>query len=310
MRSITELVLISLALLFASNISTFASSSRANIVSILPQYTSICKMIGGDFINVRTIITNKNSNPHNLQITAQYIRMIEKGDIIIMNGGNYDQSFITAVNNLKSNNKNFKANVINVYNLVKRDIKSTNPHIWFHPKTYQCLAIELHKLLSIRMPASKIIFDQNLATFSALNQTIKTKINLIKTKYCSPKKPKVFANEILLNLLLKELNCEILNEEIQQICHHGNEPSGKRIIELMNTLNDGNPEFFIVNSQVDNPLNKFIRYYSKQYQIPILNVTEILCQDINALEWQLEILDYIEKILSKNSTMPQEFNAS
>lgn len=75
---------------------TEAPDDRLSVVASTNVYGSIAEEIGGDFVEVTSIVTSAAQDPHEYEPSAQDQLTISRAGLIIQNGGGYD-SFVEAL---------------------------------------------------------------------------------------------------------------------------------------------------------------------------------------------------------------------
>ncbi|BAS09738.1 metal ABC transporter substrate-binding lipoprotein [Arthrobacter sp. Hiyo4] len=72
---------------------TSGTESSAGVVEVVAStnvYGDIAAIIGGDKVNVTSIITKTSQDPHSYEATAQDRLLVSKAELVIENGGGYD----------------------------------------------------------------------------------------------------------------------------------------------------------------------------------------------------------------------------
>ena len=65
-------------------------NGRIAVVASTSVYGDIARAIGGDAITVRSLITDAAQDPHSFEASAQDQLAVAKADVVIENGGGYD----------------------------------------------------------------------------------------------------------------------------------------------------------------------------------------------------------------------------
>ena len=104
---------------------TQAESQKFQIVASTNVWGSIAAAIGGDKVEVTSIIDNANKDPHSYEATARDQLAVEKADLVIANGGGYDD-FIDTMSQAAGNKQIFRAS-----SAVTSVAWQENEHLWF-----------------------------------------------------------------------------------------------------------------------------------------------------------------------------------
>src|SRR6478735_3144708 len=95
-KPVIVLALASVAALTLAGCSTAAAGEGASddgtitVVASTNVYGDIASTIGGDRIDVESIITSASQDPHSYEATARDRLTVQKADLVIENGGGYD----------------------------------------------------------------------------------------------------------------------------------------------------------------------------------------------------------------------------
>jgi zinc/manganese transport system substrate-binding protein len=104
---------------------TQAESQKFQIVASTNVWGSIAAAIGGDKVEVTSIIDNANKDPHSYEATARDQLAVEKADLVIANGGGYDD-FIDTMSQAAGNKQIFRSS-----SAVTSVAWQENEHLWF-----------------------------------------------------------------------------------------------------------------------------------------------------------------------------------
>ena len=102
-----------------------AGSGPIKIVASTNVWGSVANLVAGDLATVDAIIYNVNQDPHSYELTARDQLMINNADIVIMNGGGYDDFMQQAVDADPS-----PAITVDAF-MASGDDETRNEHIWY-----------------------------------------------------------------------------------------------------------------------------------------------------------------------------------
>lgn len=102
------------------------------VVASVNQWGTVAKTLGGDNVNVTSIINSTNVDAHDYEPTTSDIAKLQKAQVIIVNGAGYDAWAVKAA-------QSAKATVVNAAEVggVK---DGDNPHIWFSADVRKAMA--------------------------------------------------------------------------------------------------------------------------------------------------------------------------
>ncbi|CAB4562541.1 MAG: ABC transporter substrate-binding protein [Actinobacteria bacterium] len=104
---------------------TEPNSGKFQIVASTNVWGDIAKTVGGDLVEVTSIIDDANKDPHSYEATARDQLAVEKADLIIANGGGYDD-FIEKLSEAAGNKSMFR-----VSSAVTAVAWQENEHLWY-----------------------------------------------------------------------------------------------------------------------------------------------------------------------------------
>jgi len=155
----------------------------------------IAHQISGDLATVTALIDDINQDPHSFEASARDELAVQNADIVIMNGGGYDD-FVKAMVEADDT----PAILINAYVASGTD-NNRNEHIWYSASQVKDVGNVIFSALETVDKANLPTFESNLAEFEAHIKLIEIRASEIKTKWGGTK---VFATEPLLHYLLED----------------------------------------------------------------------------------------------------------
>mgnify|MGYP006269192617 CR=1 FL=1 len=160
---LTVLVIAIATALFAGNNpgatpSPSPTTHKVRIVASTTVWSSIANAIGGDFAEVQPVIWSPNQDPHSYEMTPRDQLLIRSADIVIMNGGGYDDFMNIVVQDGRPQIK------INAFKVASRNA-NRNEHIWYDLEQTRTVAREIADSIEAKDPNHKTEIQANLATF-------------------------------------------------------------------------------------------------------------------------------------------------
>src|SRR5271156_5349480 len=118
--------------------------ARADIKIVAAEnfYGGVAAQIGGDSVDVKSILSNPNQDPHEFTTDAATAKEVADADIVIYSGIGYDGGMDKL---LATGGKPHRV-VIRVADLINAQ-NGDNPHIWYDPRTMPALADKLYSVL-------------------------------------------------------------------------------------------------------------------------------------------------------------------
>ncbi|HUO55916.1 MAG TPA: zinc ABC transporter substrate-binding protein [Candidatus Paceibacterota bacterium] len=287
--------------LFSSGHSTPAASQSqsGNVIQVVAAenfWGSIVSQIGGSHVNVLSIVSDPNADPHEYESNAADARAVSSAAYVIENGVGYD-SWMDKLLSAGGSNPNRK--VLNVGTLVDKQ-EGDNPHLWYNPAFVNQAAAQIEQDLIAIDPADKDDYEQNYATFQSNVAEYQNRIASIKKDYAGTK---VAATEDIFAYLATAAGLDLISPpEFIEAVAEGNDPPADSVVTFENQLKAKEPVVLVYNEQTVTPLTENIKALAAQENIPVIGVTEtIQPPDATFEEWMNAELIDLQNALNANT---------
>ena len=133
-----------------------------SVVASTNVYGDIVKQIAGDKVEVTSIISDPAQDPHSYEANATTQLALSKADLVIENGGGYDD-FVDTMLKTASNGS---VRVINAVELSGKQAPAggeLNEHVWYDFPSVAKVATAITGALSASAPADAALFERNAA---------------------------------------------------------------------------------------------------------------------------------------------------
>lgn len=272
----------------------FTMSSIAKPIQIIAAenfYGSVAKQIGGDFVQVTSILNQPDQDPHLFSLTPSVAKALERGDLIIYNGLGYDPW----IQNLLSTGSSKTRIIICVADLVHKK-QGVNPHIWYDPKTMSVFAKSLSDFLIKTDPQHRQEYLKHYQQFIAQQRNLRQLIERIKTQH---KDISVIATEPVFGYMAQALGFHMQGIPFQLSMMNDVDPSPKQVQDFQRQLQQHRVKLVFYNLQVSSPLVLHLLQQAKLLGIPIIGVTETQPRHITYYQWMRDQLKRMEQALNE-----------
>jgi len=272
--------------------SSAAAAAPISVVASTNVWGDIAKQIGGDHVNVTSIMSDPNADPHQYEADAKTGAALSKAQFVIENGLGYDNF----MDKLLAASPNPSRAVLNVGDAMKISGQDANPHIWYDiakiPDAATGIADQLGKMDS----ADAATFTANAKTFTDSLAPINTAIANIKAKY--PGAP-VGYTERVPGYLVEGAGLTLATPaSFAQSIEDGNDPSPADNAAMDATLTDKKIKVLLYNGQVTSPATDAVKQLAQKSGVPVVGVTETLPPtDKDFQDWQLRQINEITTAL-------------
>ena len=161
--------------------STTAAGQPARVVASTNVYGDIARQIGGDHVQVTSIINDPNQDPHSYQAAPQNQLALSKARVIIENGGGYDD-FVDVMRHSAARQDAVVLNAVNISGRNPAD-PELNEHVWYDFPSMRELSAKLADALIQADPGSAATFRANAAAFAAKLAALEKSEAAIRAKF-------------------------------------------------------------------------------------------------------------------------------
>ena len=256
------------------------------IVSSTNVWGDVAQSVGGDLVQVVSIIDDFSQDPHSYEASARDQLAVNDADVVVANGGGYDPFMdnLAAAAGIED--------VIYAYvseDLAKEDDghnhdhSSGNEHVWYDFHVVEDFANRVAGKLAALDPDNSTQYADNLALF--LNE-IQILEDRIAEAYGSFAGSKVVSSEPVADYLLAELGLENLTPaSFVQAIEEELDVSPKDLLEIQNLLKAKKVDLFVVNPQTGSVQIDSLVALAKQNGIAVVELSELLPKGQKYFEW-------------------------
>lgn len=261
------------------------------IVAAENMYGDIAKQIGGVHVDVTTILSNPDQDPHSFELTPSVGYALTKAQLVIINGVGYD----AWADRLLSHQTQNRPKIILAQDILGKKM-GDNPHLWYDIDGMQKLSQYLAKQYIDLMPENRNLFEANLAQFSNQLTQIKKRIETIKSHHLGLF---VAATEPVCGIMVEKLGFEMGEQNFQWVIMNGGEPSPRQVAQFEDDLRQKKIKLLFYNAQVITPETDRLKQIANQANIPIIGVSETMPEGMSYQQWMNDTLSKIEAALPK-----------
>jgi zinc/manganese transport system substrate-binding protein len=260
-----------------------AQGARVPIVAAENFYGDVIRQLGGDHVEVTSILSNPDEDPHLFEASPKTARALQHAALVVYNGADYDPW----MEKLLAVSKSQKRTVIVAAQLVGKK-PGDNPHLWYDPPVMPAVAKAVSQYLVQADPAHKSDYDARLAAFLAAVKPVGEKVAALKARY---KGVPVTATEPVFGYMADAIGFEMRNTRFQLAAMNETEPSAADIAAFEKDLRERRVHVLIYNSQASGALTKRMLKLAQDSHVPSISVTETLPAGKTFQQWMLSQLD-------------------
>jgi zinc/manganese transport system substrate-binding protein len=276
------------------------------VVSSTNVWGDIAKSVGGDRVEVISIIESFSQDPHSYEASARDQLAVNDADLVIANGGGYD-SFMDALAAAAN-----QENIVYAYlpdELAEEDAKATkddghdhdhdhadgNEHVWYDFHVVEDFANRLAAKLASLDPEYSADYSDNLVEFLDQIEILEDRVAQASATVSGAK---VISSEPVADYLLTELGLEnVTPSGFSEAIEEERDVSPKDLLEMQNLLKSGTVKLFVVNPQTGSVQVDGLVSLARQNQIPVVELSELLPPSTRYFEWMDENIALLEATL-------------
>ena len=279
-----------LALLTGAAAVSAQAAPRVNVVAAENFYGDIVRQIGGDAVSVTSIMSDPNVDPHEYESNVEDARAIAEADLIIENGGGYDDW----MDKLISASPRPARVVLKGFDVAVKKLPE-NEHVWYEADNAQAIATAVVDSLEKLRPREGALFAKNERAFQESLGSIRQKVAQIASRFSGT--PVGLTETIYLYQALP-MGLKVLTPfEFQKAIAEGNDPPADAVVEAENQIKQRKVKILIYNEQTVSPITTRAQADAKAARVPIVGVTETMPQGESYQTWMLRQLDELRSAL-------------
>jgi zinc/manganese transport system substrate-binding protein len=270
-----------------------AGDGVVRIVASTNVYGDIAQTLGGADVEVTSVIDDPAQDPHEFEANARVQLALSRADIVIVNGGGYDDFMGTMLDA----SGNDTARVIDAVELSGYDTSAAgfNEHVWYDYPTMQTVTRAIAAALDIADPADASDFDGRadgiVAQLEALTQ-LEASIGATSAG------AGVIVTEAVPLYVLDACRLENLTPpEFSEAIEEDSDVPPALLQTVLALIADGSTSVVVPNEQTGGPQTDAVIDAAGDAGIPVVGVTETLPQGTDYITWQTDFLTALLKAL-------------
>jgi len=304
-------------------------SGLIQIVASTDVYGDIASRVGGEFVEVTSIISGSAQDPHSYEATAQDLLTLSKADLVIENGGGYDP-FIDSMLEASGDENVVVVNASEASGLIEEGeggpddhageteeehaeeegdahageteeehaahIEGFNEHVWYSFHGVEKIAAEIAHRLGEIDEANAAAYEENYEAFAAeiaeLEERAESMQSLVAGRGAAVTEP-------VPNYLLEALGFENKTpSDFSEAVEEGTDVSPAVLQATLSLFDDGSVILLAYNEQTSGPITEQVRIAAEDAGVAVVSLTETLPDGEDYISWMRGNLDAIEDALA------------
>jgi zinc/manganese transport system substrate-binding protein len=267
-----------------------AEDGVISVVASTNVYGDIARTVGGDLIEVTSLIADPSQDPHSFEADARAQLAVSKADIVIENGGGYDPFMQQLLGDQHS------ATVISASDLLPDSREpGFNEHVWYQIQAMGELADEIADALGKVSPEHTQEFARNAAGFNAELKALHLKTVEVKEEFggMSVAAIEPLAGYLLASMAIRDITPAAFSEAVEE----GSEISPAALNEMLKLIETGEAAAVISNDQTAGAETDAVVTAAKRAGLPVVTVSETLPDGFRYADWMAANIDDVASAL-------------
>lgn len=296
---------------------TGADAGRITVVASTNVYGQIAEVVGGDDVDVVSIIDSSSQDPHSYEPSARDQLTVSRADLVIENGGGYDafmdglirasdtsSPVLTAVefshdwpgesaHDDSADDHAEHEHAEDGHDDGHGHVEGFNEHVWYDLHAMTDLALGIASELGALDPDGAEWFEARASAFVQSVETLEARLAKIAETYGGDG---VFVTEPVPLYLTDDAGLVNLTPDaFSEAVEEGQDVPPATLLAALGIIDSGDAKVVIVNSQTGGVETDAVIAEARDAGIPVLEFSEVLPQGLTYVEWMEQNIIALEK---------------
>jgi len=276
------------------------------VVASTNVWASIIEIIGGDWVEVTAIIDNTAQDPHSYEATARDQLAIQDAELVIANGGGYDE-FMDQLVSAADSDRVFLKLVEGEHSQTEDDRATTdseaaaletheNEHIWFDLRAVAEAADLIAAAINELRPEAFDDVNQNYDFLASELDNLQLRIDSLRDQALGLG---VIAAEGVGNLMLTDAGFENLTpQSLADAIEEERDVPLTAIDEALLLIKNKLVVLLVINTQVDDVVSAELVKMAESVGTPVVALSELIpSDDMDYLDWMASVIDQLQQAI-------------
>ncbi len=258
----------------------------------------IAKQLGGDWVEVSVILDDPMQDPHSYEASARDQLAVNDAELIVMNGGGYDEFMHTLIESADSAKLVVEA-VEEHDSAAESDSHAhshnhANEHVWYDFDSVAEFSEHFVAALNDIRPEAFEDVNKNYDSFKIELDNLKTRQEGLAGHSLGLG---VVATEGVGNLLLEHAGFENLTPEaLADAIEEETEVPPAALAETETLIKNNLVAILVTNLQVEDQVSERLRKLAEAEGVPVVQLSELIPEPgMNYFDWMNQVLDQIQE---------------
>lgn len=265
------------------------------VVASTNVYGDIVKTIGADRVEVTSIISNPDQDPHSYEANTQNQLALSKAALVVENGGGYDD-FVDTMLKTAGGDGVTVLNAVDISGHVAEGDEELNEHVWYDFAAMSALAGKIADALAAIDPDGAEAYRANAKTFTQGLEGLEGKVAELKAAHAGAG---VAITEPVPLYLLEAAGLENKTpDEFSEAIEEDTDVSPLAMQETLDLFTGKQVAALVYNAQTAGPATEQVLKAAQAGDIPVVPVTETLPDEKDYLSWMADNISAIAAALN------------
>ena len=271
------------------------NDGHLDIVTATNVWADIAEQVGGDLVVATPLITDPSQDPHSFEASARDQLAVAKADLVITNGGGYDD-FLTQLASAQ-NRQNF--DLTKALATAKATPANGAEHYWYSLSAVKALAATMAAEFARQDSANGDEYAKNLEAFNTRLAPLESQLAALHTSlttgpFGDSRQFKAFSTEPLGDQLLVDSGFDLLtNQQFSQAIENETDIPVGVLNDVKNLFVNGEAHLLVVNEQTrSTQIDQLIAVARRSHE-SVVQLSEQIPAGVDWLTWMKRNLSTI-----------------
>ncbi|MFI5715231.1 metal ABC transporter solute-binding protein, Zn/Mn family [Nocardia sp. NPDC051750] len=253
-------------------------SGKPSVVASTNVWADIATAVAGPDAEVSAIISDPAADPHSHETSAAESARISDADLVVYNGGHYDEFMSKAI---EGRDKRAVEAAASRAPEIQGD---ANEHIWYDMETVALVAEQIGTALGEVDPAHATGYADRAAQFTGRLAQVTSLSDRIAAEH--PGTPVLQTEPLAYYLLQDAGTVDRTPRDYQEAVEQETDPAPAAVAATRDLINSKQIDVLVYNVQTEDKVSQDLRTAADAAGIPVVEVTETLPPGLDFVTWQ------------------------
>lgn len=242
-----------------------AADGRISVVTSTDVWGSVAEAVGGEAVQVRSLIDEPAGDPHSYQASAEDAADVQSAQLLVYNGGGYDDFFVQLADRSPDASR-----------VVAFEVAGSpeNEHVWYDVPTVAKVADQIAARLGEVAPEQRQTFESNAEEFNSRLDELTRQLDAIAEEHAG--EPVVAMEPVADHLIERAKLDNVTPPDFSEAVENETDIPVAAQQEITELVSRGEVSLVISNEQTVTPATERVVGQARGAGVPVVGVTETL----------------------------------